>query len=340
MGFFDEDYGVKMAEGYLRQAEDYLRSCKKNREIAKQSNNYRNSVKNIRYKDKLGNGYDSNVWSAEELVKQRRAELAEAKKRAAEAKKKKLAKEREENKLAKEREKERLAEERKEKRNAAQSSKSSSRSSSSFRSSSSNYCGVNSYNDDDSSNYSNSDSASTNNERMKLATDALSVHIISSYKSSIQRTYPIETASDVDLVKWLPDLFVELKELELSCSQNIGCDQIYSVFLQKKQIAQAVAINACQRLKNLNLTLYNSPNVRKLVQQIDPTQQYGIIQKTTGLFVQLNELKNKPQLIVEQFKNSIVGKINKVVNPFNTRKNFIEETIGLIRKLLNWKNLI
>jgi hypothetical protein len=195
---------------------------------------------------------------------------------------------------------------------------------------------VNSYNDDYSSNYSNSDSESTNNERMKLATDALSVHIISSYKSSIQRTYPIETASDADLVKWLPDLFVELKEQELSCSQNIDCDQIYSVCLQKKQIAQAVAINACQRLKNLNLTLYNSPNVRKLVQQIDPTQQYGIIQKTTGLFVQLNELKNKPQLIVEQFKNSIVDKINKVVNPFNTGKNFIEETIGLIRKLLNW----
>ena len=57
--------------------------------FAKKNGMYKNSAKTYRSGDKVGTLYDSNVWGAERVLKERKAQLAEAKKRFSEAKKKK-----------------------------------------------------------------------------------------------------------------------------------------------------------------------------------------------------------------------------------------------------------
>ncbi|MBQ5691936.1 MAG: hypothetical protein IIV72_00600, partial [Alistipes sp.] len=95
MGLFDylasEEYAVQQAEGYVRQAEEMLANRKATREQAKRNGNYKNSAKNYSSNGKTGNGYDCNVWAAEDLLRQRKKELADAKLRLKEAKKRRQA---------------------------------------------------------------------------------------------------------------------------------------------------------------------------------------------------------------------------------------------------------
>ena len=79
------ELGVTSSEGYVRQAQSLVESRKRERDQAKANGNYRNSKKTMGYKGKLGNGYDINVWSAEDLLKQRKEELARAKEKLREA---------------------------------------------------------------------------------------------------------------------------------------------------------------------------------------------------------------------------------------------------------------
>ena len=78
------ELGVRNAEGNVRQAQELVKSRKRERDQAKACGNYKNSIKNSLYNGKLGNGYDINVWSAENLLKQRKLELTRAKERARE----------------------------------------------------------------------------------------------------------------------------------------------------------------------------------------------------------------------------------------------------------------
>ena len=89
MGASVEESAVRNAEGYVKQAEAHLKSMKEARDVAKKNGNYKNSPKNQRNGYKLGNVYDSKVWDAEKVLKERKAQLADAKKRFAAAKKKK-----------------------------------------------------------------------------------------------------------------------------------------------------------------------------------------------------------------------------------------------------------
>lgn len=99
MGFFDEDYSVGLAEGRVRDAENYLASQKRNRESAKACGNYRNRPKSTRWSNgKLGNCYDVNVWGAERALKEAKEQLARAKEKAREAKIRKQEEAREEKK--------------------------------------------------------------------------------------------------------------------------------------------------------------------------------------------------------------------------------------------------
>ncbi len=81
MGLFDyiasEEYGVEQAESNLKAAYDTLKNKKQARDQAKAKGYYKNSR----------SSYDSNVEAAENLVKQRKLELANAKERLREAKK-------------------------------------------------------------------------------------------------------------------------------------------------------------------------------------------------------------------------------------------------------------
>lgn len=83
------EYAVQQAEGYVRQAENTLKCRKQARDDAKKNGNYKSSSKCFNRGGKVGNSYDCNVWDAEDALKTRKAQLAEAKKRLAEAKKKK-----------------------------------------------------------------------------------------------------------------------------------------------------------------------------------------------------------------------------------------------------------
>ena len=127
MGFFDEDYDVRLAEARVRDAEGHLAAQKRNREGAKACGNYKNSSKGICLPNgKEVNGYDANVYYAERALKEAKEKLAKAKEKAREAKKRKLEKEREDKKRKQE----------EAKRTAAASKASSSSSSRSSRSSS------------------------------------------------------------------------------------------------------------------------------------------------------------------------------------------------------------
>ena len=79
---------VRQLEGYVKQAQSHLAAMKDLRDQAKKNGNYKNSCKNQRHGDKVGNVYDSKVWGAEDDLKKRKAQLADAKKRLAASKKK------------------------------------------------------------------------------------------------------------------------------------------------------------------------------------------------------------------------------------------------------------
>ncbi|MBR5281388.1 MAG: TM2 domain-containing protein [Alistipes sp.] len=113
MGFFDEDYDVRMAESYVKEAEAQLASAKRSRETAKANGNYRNSPKNSCLPNgKLGNSYDVNVLAAERALKEKRERLARAKEKAKDAKKSK--KEEEQQRKQEGREEKRIKQEKRE----------------------------------------------------------------------------------------------------------------------------------------------------------------------------------------------------------------------------------
>lgn len=418
MGLFDEDYNVQVIEGYLRSDEQHLRAQKEARDAVKRNGTYKNHPKCYAWPGgRVGNVYDNNVWAAEEGVKRRKAQLAQAKKDAAEAKKKKAAKEREEKKEKAAREREEAAERRAAEKSAKSSSRSSSSSCSSSSSSSSSsyssssYSSSSSYDDDYSSKKSSgesfastikkgidrtkalleaeetveeykkdlkdkyqldganelqliawhqelskesrrlnklyneceSDIASYAFEECKSDVDELRDSIekkvkeifIGKYTKHIKNAFPIETASDSDLVKMLPGLLAEIKEQEQERNNNKDFDIIRSIYSQQKQIAQTAATNACLRLKKLNNSLYKSSEVQKLVSQIDPNLQDGILLVATQIRTKLDELKAMPKTMAEKLKAGIEERINKVVSPIKEKCDKITEKINSIIDIFN-----
>lgn len=92
MAIFDEDYDIRMSEGYLRDAISNLENKKNERERAKANGQYHKSPKSYSVNCKIGNIYDAAVWNAEDGVKRRKEELARVKEKAKAAKKNKQEK--------------------------------------------------------------------------------------------------------------------------------------------------------------------------------------------------------------------------------------------------------
>ena len=207
MALFDEDYDVRMAEGYVREAENLVASRKANRDAAKRCGNYRNSPKNIRLSNgSMGNGYDSNVAIAEDLLKRRKAELAKAKEKAKEAKKRKQ----EEAKREAARQKELKAKEGGKSQAAAKSSSSKSSSSSSSSSSSPSYSGGLSSRSEDRRTAAEAAAAAAAAVELKRKVD----REVSSYMSTIRSKYNINDASEKTLTLYIMELTLEEERLE------------------------------------------------------------------------------------------------------------------------------
>ena len=230
MALFDEDYDVRMAEGYVREAEAHLANQKFNRDQAKANGNYRNSSKYIRLPNgSLGNNYDSNVYNAQELLKRRKAELAKAKEKAKEAKKRKQ-------------------EEAKKKASSSSSSSSSKRSSSS--SSSSSYSSR-------SSSSSSSVNRSTESKSTSDSEQALKVHeLVDTYRTTLEGKYKIANASDTDLVMYIAELRDESGRWKKEANAA-GCEEFNKkVFLEWKSVVDSFCYRASNRLKDLYLEGY------------------------------------------------------------------------------------
>jgi hypothetical protein len=150
---------------------------------------------------------------------------------------------------------------------------------------------------------------------------------IGKYTKHIKNTYPFETASDSDLVIMIAGLVCEIKKQEIECHSNKNMDILFSIYSQQKQIAQTAATNACLRLEKLNRSLYNSPEVQKWVQQIDPNLKGGFLLAATRLRTQLAELKDRPKVIVEQFQNDIEERFSKWMDAIKAKSEKITEKI-------------
>lgn len=162
MGFFGADYDVTMAEGYVRAAEQQLAAAKADLATAKSNGNYKRSAKNYNHCGKVGNGYDHNVWVAQDLLARRKKELAEAKVKAREAKAREAREAREAKAEAAREAREAKAKRAREAREARETSRSSS-SSESYSSSSysSSYDSYDRRGDSDGGNYDVSETSSS-----------------------------------------------------------------------------------------------------------------------------------------------------------------------------------
>ena len=360
MGLFDhlasEEYAVQMSEGYVREAEGMLAARKAAREQAKQNGNYKNSSKCYSSHGKRGNSYDCNVWAAEDLLRQRKKELANAKLRLKEAKKRRQAEAKEAKASSKSSTSSaKSSSSAKSTSKSSTSSSSSSYSSSSYSSSSSSHYDssssskgtlfssiinngldavqalleeekkemmikkeVQDYTDALSRKYPIQDVTDTNSiilvkwvqelgeESSRLAKECEKYDVDETkyeiaekckefvdnlidkgcnkfadlqseqYIKSIKRRYPIDNASDSDLVKWLPGLLAEIREQDKECKDNKGDSIMYSFYSKSKQGVQTIATNACVRLKELNSSLYYQSEIQELVRQINPRLENGI----------------------------------------------------------------
>ena len=212
------NWDVRNAENYVNQAQNLLNDYKRQRERAKANGNYKNSSKCYNHNGKVGNVYDSNVWSAEDNLKQRKEELKRAKERAKQEEKK----ERERAKEDKARAKEDKLRDRESKTTSRNSSSSLSSSSSSYSSSS------------DSCSSSSSSSSrqiyrqETVEERlMREVKEEQQLIIAAAFKSlmedgdkldeyeiKLKKKYRIERASEVELTQWLSELAQESRRLK------------------------------------------------------------------------------------------------------------------------------
>jgi hypothetical protein len=71
---------IDVAMRKVKNAEERVKAEKTNRDTAKKNGNYQRSTKCYNWGNKIGNGYDNNVWAAEESLKRAKEELAKIKK--------------------------------------------------------------------------------------------------------------------------------------------------------------------------------------------------------------------------------------------------------------------
>ena len=80
------EYDVRVVEGYVRAAEAKLQSAKMRKKQAQANGNYKNAQNTMKtYVAEVGkslNYYDYDIYAAQKVVKERKAELAAVKKAA------------------------------------------------------------------------------------------------------------------------------------------------------------------------------------------------------------------------------------------------------------------
>ena len=288
MAFFElpEDYDVKMAEGYVKQAESHLASMKQALADAKRLGNYKNSGKNcILPNGKYGNGYDSNVYHAQMALKRRKEDLAKAKQRLKEDKLRKKEAEKREKEAEKIRKQEAAERKKEEKKNASSSRSSSSRSSSSSsssRSSSSSYSSSSSSYSSSSSSSGNSSSRSSSSTYDYEAVRKRNEEVKELVKY-VKEVCPIENVSDTFLARNLTVLLEMLRKFSKECKESYGTSR-HSLACSCRWEIKRLAKEGCLQLRKKNKSLYYSPDVQKVVKEIDPDLDNKLVQFITGHF--------------------------------------------------------
>lgn len=258
---------MSTAEANVRSAEQQLASAKANLASAKQNGNYKRASKNIRSSDgKLGNSYDANVWSAQDLLKRRKKELADAKARE-------------------------KAEKAKQKKEMAKQTKSSGGSykSSSGSSSSSSY----SYDDDD--DYEDEveevlspeeQQAREEEERRRREEERerreaererreLEERVYELHTNMLKTRYPIESATDTQLAEWLPKIVGEIDNAKDTFKEYAPTN-----FTRRYvKLLKDTGVQAVRRLKSLNNKLLHEPEVLAVAKRLDPECEDGMMKK-------------------------------------------------------------
>lgn len=292
MAFFElpEDYDVKMAEGYVKQAESHLASMKQALADAKRLGNYKNSGKNcILPNGKYGNGYDSNVYHAQMALKRRKEDLAKAKQRLKEDKLRKKEAEKREKEAEKIRKQEAAERKKEEKKNASSSRSSSSSSSSRSSSSRSSSSSSSSSYSSSSSSYSSSSSSSGNSSsRSSSSTYDYEAarkrnEDVKRYVDFVKSECLVKCVSDTDLVENLSRLLNIFRVLSKECKESYGTSR-HSLACSCRWEIKRLAKEGCLQLRKKNKSLYYSPDVQKVVKEIDPDLDNKLVQFITGHF--------------------------------------------------------
>ena len=274
MGWFDAEADVERAQRDVNSAQRDVNAAKANIATAKSSGNYQRAAKNNSYNGKKGNSYDYNLWQAQERLAKAKERLADAKAKA-------------------------KAEKAKSKSSSGSSSKNSSKSSSSR-----------SY-----SNYEKKEDVETPEER-RVREEAERTReeelrkrkeqndkVYAFYVESLKRRFKVDEASDVELVKMLPEILAEMQDMRAKrkeCSNSVDAQ----VFRRIANDAKEIGIAAYKRLEKLNKGLFEKPEVQEVIKKIDPDYTKGFFNK---IFRFLFDVKyaNKKMAKSAGFKNPL-----------------------------------
>ena len=267
MGWFDAEADVKRAQNDVNSAQRDVDAAKANMATAKSNGNYKRALKNNSYNGKKGNSYDVNLWRAQERLAKAKERLTDAKAKA-------------------------KAEKAKSKSSSGSSSKSSSKSSSSR-----------SY-----SNYNDEEDVETPEERRAREEELRkrkeqNDKVYAFYVESLKRRFKVGEASDVELVKMLPEILAEIQDMHAKrkeCSNSVDAQ----VFRRIANDAKEIGIAAYKRLEKLNKGLFEKPEVQEVIKKIDPDYTKGFFNK---IFRFLFDVKyaNKKMAKSAGFKNPL-----------------------------------
>ena len=270
MGWFDAEADVKRAQNDVDSAQRDVNTAKANIATAKNSGNYQRALKNNSYNGKKGNSYDVELWRAQESLAKANERLADAKAKA-------------------------KAEKAKSKSSSGSSSKSSSSRSYS--------------NHDDEEDVETPEERRAREEAERAREEELRKRkeqndkVYAFYVESLKRRFKVGEASDVELVKMLPEILAEIQDMHAKrkeCSNSVDAQ----VFRRIANDAKEIGIAAYKRLEKLNKGLFEKPEVQEVIKKIDPDYTKGFFNK---IFRFLFDVKyaNKKMAKSAGFKNPL-----------------------------------
>lgn len=95
------------------------------------------------------------------------------------------------------------------------------------------------------------------------------------YRNTLNRKYPVDSATDTELAAWLPLLLSEIELQEKECKKSKGNKINYPIYCEYKQLASKHAKQVGNKLKGKNSALYNSPEIQSAAKKINTNNGGG-----------------------------------------------------------------